>query len=274
MGLPNNRRLLWGRPALKAEIARLAECVDRYGGFRCVIVTFDSVGARDAAAVSAREKSRAIARAGGTPIVHLADGRDESALRAAFRAYGEAKDIAGVLVHLPIPFILRPALDAIAPAQDLDGVRTGGSVALPAAAQAVLELLEPYGGQRKRFAVVGAEGRIGYAVHRVLAERDEAVVALERGDDLRALRNADIIVSAAGVPGLLGHECMGAPALVVDVGFTPTPEGPRGDVDPELYGVLPCVTPVPGGLGPLAIAVLLRRLRASCAARVCTTKKR
>jgi methylenetetrahydrofolate dehydrogenase (NADP+)/methenyltetrahydrofolate cyclohydrolase len=266
-----DQRLLRGRPTLNREIARLAACVDRFGGFRCVIVTFEGAGAQSAAAVSAREKVRAIARAGGTPIIHRVDGCDASALRAAFAAYADADDVAGVLPHMPIPAMLRPALTAIAPAQDLDAVRPGAAPSLPAAAQAVLDLLEPHRGRRKQFAVVGAEGRIGRAVSRVLATQDEAVVPIERGDDLGALLNADVIVSAAGVPGLLNPRCIGTPTLVVDVGFTPTPQGPRGDVDPALYGVLPCVTPVPGGVGPLAIAVLLSRLAKNVELRVTPT---
>jgi methylenetetrahydrofolate dehydrogenase (NADP+)/methenyltetrahydrofolate cyclohydrolase len=165
----------------------------------------------------------------------------------------------------------------IAPEKDIEGVNPAniGNVVygrrslVPCTALAVLEMIESTGVALKgaRCVVVGASNIVGKPIA-VLLMREEATVisANKFTGELPALaRSADVLVAAAGVPGLVTREWVKPGAVVVDVGINRVagPDGAVrtvGDVDPAAASVAGWLSPVPGGVGPMTVAMLLRNV--------------
>ncbi len=170
--------------------------------------------------------------------------------------------IHGIMVQLPLPKNLSKdtddILNFITKEKDVDGLR-GDSKFAPAAAVAVTEIVQ-YAQLQFNFgkyaAVVGANGRTGRAIVKELTRLSFDVVGLDIKDDLKSgLKNADLIVSATGVPNLITPELIDWDQVVIDLG------SPKGDVEFErVKGVANFVTPVPGGVGPVTISALLENL--------------
>jgi methylenetetrahydrofolate dehydrogenase (NADP+)/methenyltetrahydrofolate cyclohydrolase len=182
----------------------------------------------------------------------------------------------GYIVQLPLPAGLDAGavLARMDPAKDADGLHPvnlgklvlGEAAPLPCTPRGIVELLRRYG-----VTVAGADvtviGRgitVGRALGLLLTRRSEnaTVTQCHTGTkDLAAhTRAADIVVAAAGWPGLLTAEMVRPGAAVVDVGITRTEAGPRrlvGDVAPEVAEVAGWLAPVPGGVGPMTRAMLL-----------------
>ncbi|MFC4033108.1 bifunctional 5,10-methylenetetrahydrofolate dehydrogenase/5,10-methenyltetrahydrofolate cyclohydrolase [Streptomyces polygonati] len=180
----------------------------------------------------------------------------------------------GVILQTPLPpgAVAAELAAAIAPDKDVDGANplslgrlaAGRPAFAPATAAAVVELLDAHGIELlgRTVAVVGRSTVVGKPLAHLLLDRDATVtVCHSRTADLAAAtRHADIVVAAAGRPGLITAAHIGEGAVVVDVGTNPTPEGGlTGDVDAE--SVAPkagALSPVPGGVGPITTALLLR----------------
>ena len=178
----------------------------------------------------------------------------------------------GILVQLPLPSQIdeQRALDAVDPAKDVDGfhpVNAGrlflGQDGLVAATPTgILTLLEEYEVPLvgARAVVVGRSNIVGKPVALLLlAQHATVTICHSRTADLPAhTREADVLVVAVGQPGLISPEMVKEGATVLDVGMNRTPEGLRGDVDPAVAERAGLMTPVPGGVGPMTIASLLR----------------
>jgi methylenetetrahydrofolate dehydrogenase (NADP+) / methenyltetrahydrofolate cyclohydrolase len=179
----------------------------------------------------------------------------------------------GFIVQLPLPPGLKaqPVLELMDPAKDADGLHPvslgrlvlGEPGPLPATPRAIVELL-----RRFDIPVAGAEvtviGRgitVGRSLGLVLTRRSEnaTVTLCHTGTkDLAAhTRSADIVVVAAGRPGLLRADMIRPGAVVLDVGITRTDAGLVGDVDPAVAEVAGYLAPMPGGVGPMTRAMLL-----------------
>lgn len=114
---------------------------------------------------------------------------------------------------------------------------------------------------------MGARGFVGSGVVRLLREREHNPHELDLGDDLRRLRDVEVVLSTTGRPGLLTAEHLHpGHRLVIDSGFVPHPDRPRGDVHPAAQHLPAAITPVPGGVGPVEMAVLAERIIATRAA--------
>jgi methylenetetrahydrofolate dehydrogenase (NADP+) / methenyltetrahydrofolate cyclohydrolase len=178
----------------------------------------------------------------------------------------------GILVQLPLPSHIgeQRALDAVDPAKDVDGfhpVNAGrlflGQQGLVAATPTgIVTLLEEYEVPLvgARAVVVGRSNIVGKPVALLLlAQHATVTICHSRTADLPAqTREADVLVVAVGQPGLISPEMVKEGATVIDVGMNRTPEGLRGDVDPAVAERAGLMTPVPGGVGPMTIASLLR----------------
>jgi methylenetetrahydrofolate dehydrogenase (NADP+) / methenyltetrahydrofolate cyclohydrolase len=181
----------------------------------------------------------------------------------------------GIILQTPLPDGARLAelAGAIDPAKDVDGANplslgrlaVGLPAFAPATAAAVIEILDHHrvsiGGAR--VVVVGRSAVVGKPVTHLLLNRDATVtVCHSRTPDLASVtRTADILVVAAGRAGLIGAGHIAPGAVVVDVGTNPTPDGGLvGDVAADAGAVAGAVTPVPGGVGPVTTAVLLRHV--------------
>jgi len=196
-------------------------------------------------------------------------------LAAAVRSLSADDQVAGIIVQMPLPpgIGIRTVIDAIDPAKDIDGIhplnagllRLGFEGFVPATAHAALEVL-----QRSGAPIVGAEavviGRspvVGMPVAFMLAKTGATVtVCHSKTRDLAAhTRRADIIVVAAGHPGLLTGDMIKPGAVIIDVGINVVDGHLVGDVDfASARGVAGAITPVPGGIGPLTNALLLAHL--------------
>jgi methylenetetrahydrofolate dehydrogenase (NADP+)/methenyltetrahydrofolate cyclohydrolase len=179
------------------------------------------------------------------------------------------------MLQTPLPDGLRLAdlASAIDPAKDVDGANPlslGRLVAVlpafaPATATAVVELLDHYQVRLDgvRAVVVGRSAVVGKPLAHLLLNRDATVtVCHSRTPDLASVtRTAQVLVVAAGRPGLIGADHVSPGAVVVDVGTNATPDGGLiGDVAADAASVAGAITPVPGGVGPVTTAVLIRNV--------------
>jgi len=188
----------------------------------------------------------------------------------------------GYLVQLPLPAGLDPyrVLELVDPAKDVDGLHPvnlgrlvlGEPGPLPCTPYGIVELLRRYDVpiEGAHAVVVGRGITVGRPLGLLLTRRTEnATVTLchTRTRDLAGhLRRADILVAAAGSPGLVRPQDVAPGAAVLDVGITRTDAGLVGDVDPAVREVAGRLAPMPGGVGPMTRAMLLSNVVAAAEA--------
>jgi methylenetetrahydrofolate dehydrogenase (NADP+)/methenyltetrahydrofolate cyclohydrolase len=189
----------------------------------------------------------------------------------------------GILVQLPLPTHIDEelVLDSVDPAKDVDGfhpVNAGrlflGQDGLVAATPTgIMTLLEEYDVPLvgARAVVVGRSIIVGKPVALLLlAQHATVTICHSRTVDLAAhTREADLLVAAVGQAGLISADMVREGATVIDVGINRTAEGLRGDVDPAVAERAGLLTPVPGGVGPMTIASLLRNTVKAARVRRC-----
>jgi methylenetetrahydrofolate dehydrogenase (NADP+)/methenyltetrahydrofolate cyclohydrolase len=234
------------------------------------------VGADAPSMVYLRRILAACEKAGvGGRLVELEGDCTETELARVIGELGAERDVAGIIVQQPLPACipLRVVLDTLDPRKDIDGIHplNAGLLALgyegylPATAHASVELLKRSGVvlEGAHAAVVGRSNVIGKPVAQLLL-REHATVTMchSRTPDLGAvLRQADVVVVAAGRPRLVTGEMLKSGAVVVDVGINVVDDQLVGDVDfDSAAAVASAITPVPGGVGPLTSAILLNHL--------------
>ncbi len=179
----------------------------------------------------------------------------------------------GFIVQLPLPRGLdeNRVLEKIDPAKDADGLHPSNlgklvlmeEAPLPCTPRGIVELLNRYGVSLRgaEVVVVGRGVTVGRPLGLLLTRRSEnaTVTLCHTGTrDLAAhTRRADIVVAAAGVPGLITKDMVSPGAVVLDVGVTRTEKGLVGDVAPDVAEVAGYLSPNPGGVGPMTRAMLL-----------------
>jgi methylenetetrahydrofolate dehydrogenase (NADP+)/methenyltetrahydrofolate cyclohydrolase len=224
-------------------------------------------------------------------LEQILKGCTKVGIRAGFRELeGEATEVAvvetlrelnadptidGVIVQMPLPptIRLRAVIDAIDPDKDIDGIhpinagllRLGYDGFLPATAHAAVEILRRSGIEiaGRDAVVIGRSAVVGMPAAFLLVKEDATVtVCHRRTRDLAGhVRRADIVVVAAGKPGLITGPMLRPGAIVVDVGINVVDGRIVGDVDfASAALVASAITPVPGGVGPLTNALLLTHL--------------
>ena len=196
-------------------------------------------------------------------------------LTAALRRLNVDPAVSGIIVQLPLPpgIALRTVVDVIDPLKDIDGIhplnagllRLGYEGFVPATAHAALEILERSGAAipGAEAVVIGRSPVVGMPVAFMLVKGGATVtVCHTKTRDLAAhTRRADIVVAAAGRPGLVTGAMLKPGAVVIDVGINVVDGRIVGDVDFEsAREVAAAITPVPGGVGPLTNALLLAHL--------------
>ena len=271
-------RLLEGGP-IAAEIrSAVAEDVERFTreqgrpqGLAVVIIGRDAPST-----VYLEQILRGCAKVGiDARFAELEGEATEAAVVDAIKTLNSDPTVDGVIVQMPLPptIRLRSIIDAIDPAKDIDGIhplnagllRLGYDGFLPATAHAAVEILRRSGieiaGQDAL--VIGRSAVVGMPAAFLLVKEDATVtVAHSRTRDLAAkIGRADIVVVAAGRPGLVSGDMLKKGAVVVDVGINVVHGHIRGDVEFEsARRVASAITPVPGGVGPLTNALLLTHL--------------
>ncbi|MFG1808646.1 bifunctional 5,10-methylenetetrahydrofolate dehydrogenase/5,10-methenyltetrahydrofolate cyclohydrolase [Streptomyces sp. NPDC049040] len=260
--------------ALRDEAREIAERLEREHGVRprlvVVVATED-----ESTAWYVRSITRAADRAGiACDTVRLPADAEPAAIRKELAGLSADPAVHGVILQTPLPPGASAAelAGAIAPEKDVDGANplslgrlaAGLPAFAPATAEAVVSLLDAHGIELsgRGVAVVGRSTVVGKPLAHLLLDRDATVtVCHSRTADLAAAtRTADIVVAAAGRAGLITADHVAPGAVVMDVGTNPTEDGGLiGDVDAEsVNGTAAALSPVPGGVGPVTTALLLR----------------
>jgi methylenetetrahydrofolate dehydrogenase (NADP+)/methenyltetrahydrofolate cyclohydrolase len=257
------------------EVASLIEAGRRP---RLVVV---QVGENDAAAAYIRGQRRGAEKWKlDFTLETLRADASEKTVRSALRALNADRSVSGVLLSLPLPDGLptRSLQHAIHPTKDVEGVHPeniGGLLwarygLLPCTALAAMALIESSGVEieGKRAVVVGHSEIVGKPVALLLLAKNATVSVCHKytGDVGAYTRDADILVVAVGKAGLITADMVKPGAIVVDVGINavPSDEGPGrmrlvGDVDFDAVSkIAGAITPVPGGVGPVTVAMLMR----------------
>lgn len=235
------------------------------------------VGDDPASALYARRIVRAAEVVGSSGrIVRIDADASAAVVRGALLESSEDPSVGGVILQLPLPpgLAIEDVIDALDPAKDLDGIhplnaglvsrRMGGFA--PSCAEAAVQILKragiPLAGRPA--VVIGRSNVVGRPAGLLLTAEDATVTVCHRRT--RSLdehvRSAEIIVVAAGSPGLIRGDALKPGAVVIDCGINVLPGGHVvGDVDlPSVLPVADAVTPVPGGVGPVTNAVLMAHL--------------
>ena len=256
------------RERLKVDVAAYEEEAGRVPGLATVLVGDDP-----ASEVYVSMKRRNTEEVGMRSIHHEPEAsiREEELLELV-RDLNEDDGVDGILVQLPLPAHIDEdaIVAAIDPRKDVDGLTpfNAGLLAhgtpglVPCTPAGVMELLSHEGVELEgaEAVVVGRSKLVGVPVARLLLQANATVtICHSRTRDLDATcRRADVLVAAVGVPRLLGKEAVKPGAVVIDVGVNRLEEGLVGDVDyEEAAEAAAAITPVPGGVGPMTIAMLL-----------------
>ncbi len=219
-----------------------------------------------------RNKERACHEAGfRSTILRLPADCTQAELEEAVLRLNADASVHGILVQLPLPAGLDAArvLALIDPDKDVDGfhavnagrLATGQPGFVPCTPLGVIALLDAYqipiAGSRA--VVIGRSNIVGKPMARLLLARDATVTMCHSGTrDLASVtREADILIAAVGRPGFVTPEMVKPGAAVIDVGISRTESGLAGDVAPQVAQVAGYLTPVPGGVGPMTVAMLL-----------------
>ncbi len=259
---------------LQAEIAALVPRLGRSPGLAVLMV-----GDNPASAVYVRKKELACQKLGMVSFGrHFAENTSQTELEAAIQALNHDPRVDGILVQLPLP----PHLDSvallhtIAPEKDADGLHpvnlghlVRGEAGLRSCTPAgVMRLLEEYAidPAGKQAIILGRSILVGKPLALMLLEKNATVtIAHSRTQNLRELtRQADILVGAIGQPNFITADMVKPGAIVVDVGINRITDSDGksklvGDVDfAQVAPLASYITPVPGGIGPMTVTMLLR----------------
>ena len=255
---------------VKAEVLALEA---KYGRKPCLAVII--VGENPASQVYVRNKVKAAAYTGmESRLVELPADISEDALLQQIAILNNDPLTDGILVQLPLPGHIdeEKVIDAIAREKDVDGFHPlnvaglwlGKDCIVPCTPAGIMRMLDSIGVELKgkNAVVVGRSNIVGKPVAKLLLDRNATVtIAHSRTGDLgEVCRSADVLVVAVGKAGLVTGDMIKPGAVVIDVGMNRNAEGKLcGDVDyASAEPVSSWITPVPGGVGPMTIAMLMK----------------
>ena len=255
---------------VKAEVLALEA---KYGRKPCLAVII--VGENPASQVYVRNKVKAAAYTGmESRLVELPADISEEALLQQIAILNDDPLTDGILVQLPLPGHIdeEKVIDAIAREKDVDGFHPlnvaglwlGKDCIVPCTPAGIMRMLDSIGVELKgkNAVVVGRSNIVGKPVAKLLLDRNATVtIAHSRTGDLgEVCRSADVLVVAVGKAGLVTGDMIKPDAIVIDVGMNRNAEGKLcGDVDyASAEPVSSWITPVPGGVGPMTIAMLMK----------------
>lgn len=260
--------------SLKEEMAEEVEVLAaQYGRRPCLMVII--VGNNPASQSYVRGKIKATEYVGiDGSLISLPEDCSEEQLLAEIDCLNKSPEVDGILVQLPLPEHISEdrVIDAIAPEKDVDGFHATNVARLwlnqpcivPCTPKGILVMLDRAGVEiaGKKAVVVGRSNIVGKPVAKLLLDRNATVtIAHSRTKDLKEVcREADILVAAVGRPLMLTADYIKPGAAVIDVGINRLESGKLvGDVDFDgAKDVAGAITPVPGGVGPMTITMLMR----------------
>ena len=234
------------------------------------------VGEDPASQIYVRNKARQATAIGlNSSVVRLPDTVSEKELLDLIEQYNQSEQWHGILVQLPLPEHIseEKVLLAIDPEKDVDGFHpmnmgrlwSGNPLMIPSTPAGIMEMLHEYGVELsgKRAVVIGRSNIVGKPIAQLLMMADATVtIAHSKTENLRDLtKEADILVVAIGRDRMIKAEDVKEGAVVIDVGMNRDENGKlHGDVDfGEVKDVASLITPVPGGVGPMTITMLMEQ---------------
>jgi methylenetetrahydrofolate dehydrogenase (NADP+)/methenyltetrahydrofolate cyclohydrolase len=261
--------LMEGRPLAERIRAEVANDVRELGA---IVLATVQVGEDEASTIYLRLKHKAASEVEIGSVDHkLPHAVTEEEVLGLVSGLNADEQIDGILVQLPLPDHIDEArvIAAVDPVKDVDGFHPfnagqlylGRPTHVPATPLGVMALLAEYRIplDGARAVVVGRSTIVGKPVaHLLLQAHSTVTICHSHTDDLaRETLDADVLVVAAGVPEIVTADMVRSGAAVVDVGINRTDAGIVGDVDPDVAERAAFLTPVPGGVGPMTIAMLL-----------------
>lgn len=221
-----------------------------------------------------RSKKKAAEKIGMiSEIVHLEETATEEEVLNELNKLNNDDSVSGILVQVPLPKQVseQKILEAINPEKDVDGfhpINIGKlyideQTFVPCTPLGIMEILKhaDIDLEGKNAVVIGRSHIVGQPVSKLLLQKNASVTILHsRSKDMASyLKDADVIVSAVGKPGLVTKDVVKEGAVIIDVGNTPDENGKlKGDVDYDaVKEIAGAITPVPGGVGPLTITMVL-----------------
>ena len=233
------------------------------------------VGNDPASSVYVRNKERTAERVGiNSETVKLSKHITQDELLEIIDKYNNDSLVNGILVQLPLPKHIdeQVILEAISPMKDVDGfhplnvgkLNIGQKQMIPSAPAGIMELLKAnhIELEGKHVVIVGRSNIVGKPLAHLLLEANATVtIAHSKTKDLKQLAKlADILVVAVGQPELITEDYVKDGTVVIDVGINRTESGLKGDVDfNNVKSKVAAITPVPGGVGPMTIAMLMNQ---------------
>jgi methylenetetrahydrofolate dehydrogenase (NADP+)/methenyltetrahydrofolate cyclohydrolase len=234
------------------------------------------VGDDPASLVYVRNKERICKRLGlNYRLMRFPQSADKNEILSTIESLNSDKEINGIIVQIPLPEHLDPfeVVSAIDPLKDVDGLHpdnlgrllSGKPRIIPCTPLGVIELLkrENIDIRGKNAVIVGRSNLVGKPLFHLLLSLDATVtVCHSKTRDLKEeTSRADILVCAVGVPKLISADMVKEGATVIDVGINRIGDRLVGDVDFEnIMGIASAITPVPGGVGPMTVAMLMKNV--------------
>lgn len=259
---------------LKAQMAAgMPQIIERYGRVPHLVVIL--VGENPASQTYVRNKAKGCETVGmKSTVITLPEDITEADLLQQIEALNADDSVDGILVQLPLPKHIREqkVIDTISYEKDVDGFHPMNVARLwqnkpcivACTPKGIMEMLKAYGimSKGKRAVVIGRSNIVGKPIAKLLLDANATVtIAHSRTEDLPSItREADILVAAIGKPKFVTADMVKDGAVIIDVGINRQEDGKLcGDVDYE--SVAPkasFITPVPGGVGPMTITMLLQ----------------
>ncbi len=263
------------RERIKEEVRQFTSDAGYAPGLAVIIVGDDP-----ASAVYVRNKHKACLEVGiASYQISLPNETDEEALLQKISELNNDPSVHGILVQLPLPKHIneQKIIESISPEKDVDAfhpsnvgrIMIGNYTFLPCTPAGIIELLDYYNVEieGKRCVVIGRSNIVGKPMAMLLLERNGTVtVCHSRTKNLKEItKEADIIVVAIGKPEFLGADMVKEGAVIIDVGINRLECGKLcGDVKfDEVESVAALITPVPGGVGPMTITMLMKNTLAA-----------
>lgn len=258
----NNLMIIDGKKIAEEIIIELGEIRKEFPPKLCLGVL---LGESDAASASFVKIKERVADKLQVVVVREflpADATTEYALRALERL---SKTCSGVIVQMPLPAQINidQILDALPQELDVDSITDKQKAVRAPVAEAVSEVLVRAGvsAQAKVAVVLGAGKLVGAPVAELLEELGaEVKVVTQSQGSLQDLKTADIVVLGAGDPGFVKPEMLKEGVVLIDAGTSEASGRLAGDADPKCAEVASVFTPVPGGIGPIAVAMIFKNL--------------
>ena len=255
---------------LKVKVDKLKEA-DNVPGLAVILV-----GEDPASQIYVRNKARQATAIGlNSSVVRLPETVTEQELLDLIEQYNQSEQWHGILVQLPLPEHIseEKVLLAIDPEKDVDGFHpmnmgrlwSGNPLMIPSTPAGIMEMFREYNVELsgKRAVVIGRSNIVGKPMAQLLMMADATVtIAHSKTENLRELtKEADILVVAIGRDRMIKAEDVKEGAVVIDVGMNRDEDGKlHGDVDfDEVKNVASLITPVPGGVGPMTITMLMEQ---------------